>query len=96
MVPFPVRQFDGDPLGKPVNGFRLRPYHRRVDPAKESANAVAICHIEPLITRESLHGASFEANQIAAHEDSDEEPVLTHDASFKMPYGSCRISKMDT
>ena len=30
---FLLRQFDGDPLGKPVNGFRLRPYHRREDPA---------------------------------------------------------------
>ena len=90
---FLLWQFDGDPLGKPVN---VRPYHRRADPEMESANLVAICHIDPLIIRPSLHGASFDANQIAAHEDIDEEPVFSHDDSLKKPYGSCTISKMDT
>ena len=93
---FLLRQYDGDPLGKPVNGFRLRPYHRKEDPALESGSAVAICHIEPLITRACLHGAPFEANQIAAHEDSDEEAILIHDASLKTPYGRCGLSNLDT
>ena len=80
---FLLRQFDGDPLGKPVNGFRLRPYHRRVDPANESADAVAICHIEPLIEGHRLHGAPFYANRIAAHVEGDKEPVLCDDDSLE-------------
>ncbi len=43
---FLLRQYDGDPLVKPVNGFRLWPYHWKDDPVLESGNSVAICHIE--------------------------------------------------
>ena len=83
-------------FGKPINGFRLRPYHRRVDPENESVDVVVICHIEPLIEEHRLHGAPFYANQIAAHDESDEEPVFCDDDSLKRQYGRCRISKKAT